>query len=177
MQQLQSARLRRHRRLSDPPRQSLSGATANSAAQEGLRRRRQHAGISGDTTSGALRRFDTAIGPDTKIAIVEFGTNDLRLRVPAAKKRANLNEIVRMLRARGRAVLVISLGSLDLSDVASANGVPYAQWKLPPHRYRARDGVHFNADGYALLVARLLPQVEAIRARNASLRALRAATV
>ena len=29
---------------------------------------------------------------------------------------------------------------LDLADVASANGVPYAQWNLPPGKYRARDG-------------------------------------
>jgi acyl-CoA thioesterase-1 len=83
-----------------------------------------NAGVSGDTTAGALRRFDEAIAPGTKMTIVEFGTNDLRLRVPAAKMRANLNEIVRTLRARRIAVLVVGLGSLDLSDVARANNVP-----------------------------------------------------
>jgi acyl-CoA thioesterase-1 len=119
-----------------------------------------NAGINGDTTAGALRRFDQAIAPGTKIAIVEFGTNDLRLRVPPAKMRANLNEIVRTLQARHIAVLLVGLGSLDLSDVARANHVLYAQWKLPPGKYRARDGAHFNAEGYAIVVARMLPQVE-----------------
>lgn len=121
-----------------------------------------NAGINGDTTAGALRRFDDAIAPGTNIALVEFGTNDLRLRVPPAKMRANLSEIVRTLRARRIDVLVIGLGSLDLADVARANGVAYAQWKLPPGKYRARDGAHFNAEGYAILVARMLPQIEAM---------------
>ena len=124
-----------------------------------------NAGISGDTTAGALRRFDNAIAPGTKIAIVELGTNDLRLRVPPQRLRAILNEIVRTLRARGIEVLLVGLGSLDLADVARANDVPYAQWKLPPGRYRARDGAHFNARGYAIVVARMLPQVEALIAR------------
>ena len=59
-------------------------------------------------------------------------------------------------------VLLIGLGSLDLSAVARAMHVPYAQFKLPPGKYRARDGAHFNADGYRIVVARLLPQVEAL---------------
>lgn len=125
----------------------------------------RNAGINGDTTAGALRRFDAAIAPGTRIALIEFGTNDLRLRVPAARMRANLTEIVRTLRARHIEVLLIGLGSLDLSGVAHANSVPYAQWILPPHKYRARDGAHFNAEGYAILVARLLPQVEALIGR------------
>jgi acyl-CoA thioesterase-1 len=124
-----------------------------------------NAGVSGETSGGALRRFDRAIAPDTRIAIVEFGTNDQRLHVSAQKMRANLNEIVRTLRARGIEVLLVGLGSLDLSGVARANKVAYAQWKLPPGRYRARDGAHFNGEGYAILVARTLPQIETLIAR------------
>jgi acyl-CoA thioesterase I len=121
-----------------------------------------NAGISGDTTAGALRRFDEAIGPDTKIALIEFGINDLGMHVPPEKMRANLNEIVRTLQARRVAVLLIGLGTLDLSDVARANDVPYAQWDLPQHKYRASDGWHLSAEGYAILVARMLPQVETL---------------
>jgi acyl-CoA thioesterase I len=90
-------------------------------------------GITGDTTSGALKRFDTAIGPDTKIAIVEFGINDLRRGVSGKALRANLTEIVQTLRKRGIEVLIVGLGQPDLSDVAKANGLAYAQWNLPPH--------------------------------------------
>ncbi len=54
-----------------------------------------NAGVSGDTTAGALARFDAAIAPGTDIALVEFGTNDLRMHVPPQRMRANLSEIVR----------------------------------------------------------------------------------
>ena len=127
-----------------------------------------NAGVNGDTTAGALRRFDMAIAPGTHIAIVEFGSNDLRNRVPMKTIAARLSEVIRTLRARRIQVLVAGLGRLDLSDVARANGVPYAQWSLPPGQYRARDGAHFNAAGYAILVQRMLPAVEALieRAKN-----------
>jgi len=59
-------------------------------------------------------------------------------------------------------VLLIGLGSLDLSDVARAAKVPYARFKLPPGKFRARDGAHFNAEGYRIVVRRMLPQVEAL---------------
>jgi acyl-CoA thioesterase I len=119
-----------------------------------------NAGLSGDTTAGALRRFDEAIAPDTNIAIVEFGINDFGMDIPSAKMHSNLNEIVRTLRARGIAVLLVGIANLDLSDVARANNVPYSQWNLPKGEYRASDGAHTNAEGYAILVARILPQVE-----------------
>ncbi len=124
-----------------------------------------NAGVPGDTTRGALHRFDQAIGPDTDIAIVEFGTNDLRMHVPQKRMRANVSEIVRTLRKRGIEVLLIGLGSLKLDDVARAQGVAYAQWNLPPGKYRARDHAHYNAQGYAIVVGRMLPQVEALLKR------------
>lgn len=125
----------------------------------------KNAGISGDTSAGALHRLDLAVDPDTKIVLVEVGTNDLRLHIPAAKMRANVTEIVRVLQKRRIAVLLIGLGSLDLSGIARAAHVPYAQFRLPPGKYRARDHAHFNAEGYRIVVARMLPQVEALLAQ------------
>jgi len=125
----------------------------------------KNAGISGDTSAGALHRLDFAVDPDTKIVLVEVGTNDLRLHIPAAKMRANVAEIVRVLQKRRIVVLLIGLGSLDLSGIARAAHVPYAQFRLPPGKYRARDHAHFNAEGYRIVVARMLPQVEALLAQ------------
>ena len=75
----------------------------------------ENAGISGDTAKAALARLEQAIGPDTDIVLVEFGTNDLRRDASAADVRARVSTIVRTLRARGIQVLVIGLGQLDLS--------------------------------------------------------------
>jgi acyl-CoA thioesterase I len=122
-------------------------------------------GISGDTSAGALKRFDAAIPPGTDIALVEFGTNDLRQHVSPQRMRANISEILQTLHKRKIEVLLIGLGSLDLSGVARANGVPYAQWTLPPGKYRARDHAHFNADGYGILLAQTLPQIEELMQR------------
>jgi acyl-CoA thioesterase-1 len=119
-------------------------------------------GVNGDSTVGALRRFDMAIAPGTDIALIEFGTIDRRGGASLQTVQARVGEIVRSLRARRIQVLVIGLGSLDLSAVARAHGVPYAQFRLPPGQYRARDHAHFNAEGYRLLVQRTLPQVEAL---------------
>ena len=124
-----------------------------------------NAGVPGDTTRGALHRFDQAIGPDTDIAIVEFGTNDLRQRVPIRRCGRVSPRSSRALRARRIEVLVIGLGHLKLDDVARAQGVAYAQWTLPPGKYRARDHAHYNAQGYAIVVGRMLPQVEALMKR------------
>jgi acyl-CoA thioesterase-1 len=122
----------------------------------------KNAGVPGDTTAGALKRFDMAIDPDTAIAIVEFGTNDLRSGASMKTLRARLTELIRSLRARHIGVLVVGLGKLDLADVAVANDALYVQWELPRGKYRARDGAHFNAEGYSILVGQMLPQVETL---------------
>ena len=124
-------------------------------------------GVNGDTIAIALKRFDSAIAPGTDIAIVEFGTNDLRSGASMKTVRMRMSELIRSLRARKIEVLVVGLGSLDLASVAKDNNVLYAQWKLPPGKYRARDGAHYNAQGYAIVVARMLPLLETLIARAA----------
>jgi acyl-CoA thioesterase-1 len=121
-----------------------------------------NAGINGGTFLDALLHFDEAIAPNTDIAFVEFGTNDLRRGASMKTVRSRLAEIVHALRARKIEVLVIGLGRLKLDDVARAENAAYAQWDLPPGKYRARDHAHYNAEGYAIVVARMLPQIEAL---------------
>jgi acyl-CoA thioesterase-1 len=126
----------------------------------------KNAGIAGDTTQGALRRFDSAVDPGTGICILEFGLNDRRQGVPVKTLNARLAELIRALTARHIEVLVVGAGGLDLGQVARDNGALYARWKLPPHKYRARDGAHYNAEGYSIAVGQMLPQVEALIARR-----------
>ena len=81
----------------------------------------------------------------------------------------NLNEIVRTLRARGIEVLVIGFGApLDFAGLALRHDALYTNWGLPLGQYRARDGSHYNATGYGILVARMLPEVEVLVKRVAS---------
>lgn len=121
-----------------------------------------NAGINGASFTDALLQFDAAIGPDTDIALIEFGTNDLRQRVPLKTMRGRLSELIRALRARHIEVLVIGFAGLKLGDVARTEKVAYAEWNLPPGKYRARDHAHYNAQGYSIVVARMLPQVETL---------------
>jgi acyl-CoA thioesterase-1 len=127
----------------------------------------KNAGVPGDTAAHALKRFDLAIDPGTDIAIVEFGINDRRSGASMRQVRARLTEIVRALRARRIEVLLVGTGGLNVADVAKTNDALYVEWKLPPHKYRARDGAHFNAEGYKILVARMLSQLEALINRTA----------
>ncbi len=127
-----------------------------------------NAGVNGDTFAGALRRFDAAIAPGTDIAIVEFGANDRRRGVSMATLRVRLGELIGALRKRGIEVMVIGSGGLDYADIAKANGAAYTRWHLPPGKYRARDHAHYNAQGYAIVVAQMLPQVEALIKRRAA---------
>lgn len=125
----------------------------------------KNAGISGDTTEGALRRFDQAIDPGTAVCIVEFGINDLRLGSSMDAVRARMVGLIHALHARHIEVLVVGAGGLDFARLARANGALYAQWIIPPHKFRASDGAHYSAEGYRIAIGQMLPQVEALIAR------------
>jgi acyl-CoA thioesterase-1 len=120
----------------------------------------KNAGVGGDTARRALKRFDAAIDPGTDICIVEFGLNDRHEGASMAQVRARLAELIRALRARRIEVMLVGAGGFNFADLARANDAVYVEWKLPPHKYRARDGAHFSAEGYAILVGRMLPAVE-----------------
>ncbi|KQZ00374.1 hypothetical protein ASD45_05510 [Pseudolabrys sp. Root1462] len=121
-----------------------------------------NAGVAGDTTQGALKRLDLAIDPDTAICIVEFGVNDLRMGVPRAVMEKRLGTIIETLNRRHIEVLVIRYGGVDLSHVAVRHHALYVPWKVAPGRHRARDGAHYNAEGYRIVVGQMLPAVETL---------------
>jgi acyl-CoA thioesterase I len=122
----------------------------------------KNAGIGGDTARHALRRFDMAIDPDTDICILEFGINDRGSGASIRTVHARVAELIRSLRARRIRVLLLGAGGLKMAKLAAAHDALYVDWTLPKGRYRARDHAHFNAQGYAILVARMLPKVETL---------------
>ena len=67
-----------------------------------------NAGVSGDTSAGALRRLDWALEGDVKVLIVAFGGNDGLRGLPVTQMKENLSAIID--RARARNVVVILAG-------------------------------------------------------------------
>jgi acyl-CoA thioesterase-1 len=67
-----------------------------------------NAGVSGDTTAGAIRRLDWALEGDVRVLIVGLGGNDGLRGLSVAEMKQNLTDIVQ--RARERNVVVILAG-------------------------------------------------------------------
>lgn len=124
----------------------------------------KNSGRGGDTTAQLLSRLDAAFQPGTKIVLVVGGANDLRHGMSAQDVSDNLYQIVERLRARNIEVLLIP---------NKAIGVPAEGWKMnkltvledfrkgiPREKEFYLDEVHLNKQGYALVVRRVLPEVE-----------------
>lgn len=106
-----------------------------------------NAGINGDTTQGVLSRLDSDVPPGTRVAIVWVGVNDIRRHGSSVEAmRANRQEIVTRLRARGIKVVLLT---------------PKDHPTNRPELRQNDSDRHLNAAGYDDVVARTLPQVEA----------------
>jgi acyl-CoA thioesterase-1 len=101
-----------------------------------------NAGINGDTTAGMLRRLDSAVPAGTRLVILQPGNNDRRKGV-GDQRAGNISTIVSTLQARGTKVIVVERLLAGLSQ------------HLQP------DGEHLTAEGFRIVAARLVPQVEA----------------
>jgi acyl-CoA thioesterase I len=108
---------------------------------KGLNVRVINAGINGDTTGGMLGRLDRAVPPGTRVVILQPGSNDIRRGV-GDQVEGNLAAIGSRLAARGIKVIM------------AANGLN----RSLPHQ---PDGQHLTPEGYGMLAAALLPEVEA----------------
>ena len=145
------------------------------------------AGVSGDTTSGGLGRLDWSVPEGTDAVIVELGANDALRGVDPKITRAALDNILRRLRERGVEVLLAgmqaprNLGedyarSFDaiFPELAATHNVLFYPFFLDgvatDAKLNQRDGMHPNATGVDVIVARVLPKVEelVIRVRRKS---------
>nr|WP_175557725.1 arylesterase [Rhodopseudomonas pseudopalustris] len=137
-----------------------------------------NAGVSGDTASGGLQRLDWSVPPDADAVIVELGANDaLRGTDPKVPQQA-LDEIVKRLKARNIAVLLCGMlappnygpdyakqFNAIYPDLAGKHGVPLYRFFLDGVAAVANlnqpDGIHPTAAGIDVVVANILPTVEA----------------
>ena len=141
-----------------------------------------NAGVSGDTTAGGLARIGWTLTDDVDGLIVTLGGNDLLRGLPPEAARANLSGILQAAEGAGVAVLLVGMqaplnygpgyqAAFDAiyPDLAAEFGTIYAESFLAPvvaapdmRTLMQGDGIHPNAEGVALIVEALGPQVEAL---------------
>lgn len=73
-----------------------------------------NAGVSGDTTSRALRRYREALDGDVKILILALGANDGLRGVPVDQLTSNLSEIIEEAQRRRIAVVLVGMDALPI---------------------------------------------------------------
>lgn len=132
------------------------------------------AGVSGDTTGGGLARVDFSVQKDTDLAIVALGGNDLLQGQDVRRTRANLDGIVKRLKARRIPVLLVGISAptevgaayardfnATFATVAKAHGVPLYPDLIAGvgrrNELKQGDGIHPNARGVVVIAQRLAP--------------------
>jgi acyl-CoA thioesterase I len=141
-----------------------------------------NAGVSGDTASGGLARLDWSVPEGTDAVILELGANDMLRGVDPNITKTALVQILGKLAARHIPVLLAgmkamrNLGSDYARDfdavypaLASTHSVVFYPFFLAgvaaDPKLNQADGLHPNAAGVDVIVARMLPRVETLIAR------------
>ena len=146
-----------------------------------------NAGVSGDTTAGGLARAAWTLTEEVDAMIVTLGGNDLLRAIPPEASRTNLAGILDVAAEAGVEVLLVGLRAPGnygpafqqafdamYPDLAAEYGTLYAEdffagFGGTPQNdpgsivdLMQADGIHPNANGVAVIVEALGPQVEAL---------------
>ena len=136
------------------------------------------AGVSGDTTAGGLARVGFSVQSDTDVCVIALGGNDVLQGWSPQTTKANLEAIVKKLKARKIRVVLTGLSapgdlggefarefSAVFPQVAKAEKVAIypnlLAGVLLDERYNQADGIHPNAAGVKIIAKRLAPVVAA----------------
>jgi len=136
-----------------------------------------NAGVSGDTSSGGLARLDWAVGPGADAVIVELGANDALRAIDPEITRRNLDEIVSRLKARGLPILLAGMYAPPnlgrdygdefnpiFAELAEREGLVFYPFFLEgvaaDPALNLGDGIHPTAEGVAIIVEGIMPEVE-----------------
>lgn len=165
-----------------PPEAAFPVQLQNALTARGLDVEVRNVAVSGDTASGGLARLDWSIGDDVDGVIYELGANDALRGVDPAVTRDAVEAALARFAERNIEVLVAgmlappNLGS-DYGDAFNAIFPELAE-KYDTGFYpffldgvagnaalNLSDGMHPTAEGVALIVERILPEVEALLAQ------------
>ena len=82
--------------------------------EDGLDFEMVNGGISGDTTTRALRRFEPLLDGDVRVLVIELGANDGLRGVPVSQVKDNLSRVIEAAQARGITVLLCGMEALPI---------------------------------------------------------------
>ncbi|MEM7041373.1 MAG: arylesterase [Pseudomonadota bacterium] len=136
------------------------------------------AGVSGDTTAGGLARLDWMLADGPTHVILELGANDGLRGLPTEQMEANLDAIIKRLKAEPLPVLLTgmlpppNLGkdyteafASVFQDLAEGHSIPLYPFFLDgvagEPSLNQPDQLHPTAEGVAVIVERILPTVSA----------------
>lgn len=140
-----------------------------------------NAGISGDTTAGALRRVEGFLTGTTKVLVVALGANDALRGLTVRETRDNLKQIIDLADLKGVAVVLCGMQAptnlggdyreafkeiyFDLLREYQRR-IEYMPFLLDgvaadPALNQA-DGIHPNAEGSKVIAERMYPHVKAL---------------
>lgn len=143
--------------------------------------------VSGDTTAAGLKRFDWSFPAGADGAILELGANDAMRGLDPQNARANLDEILKRMKAKGvEPLLTGMLAPRNLgveystafdgiyAKLAKKHGIllyPFFLFDVVGKRdLSLEDGLHPNQKGVARIVEQIVPVVEKLLARIAARR-------
>ena len=159
-----------------PARDALPAQLEASLVRLGVKTLVRGAGVSGDTSGGALARVDFSVGSDTALCVVALGGNDLLQGADPRSTKANLRKIIDRLKARRIKVVLVGvrapprIGAAYARDfsglypaLARETGAVYhpdfLNGVIGVPRLMQRDGIHPNAAGARMIADRLAPTV------------------
>lgn len=141
-------------------------------------------GIRGDTTSSALARLDSALAIRPEIVILELGGNDGLRGIPIDVAERNLSTMIEAFKEAGSRVILAGLTlprnygpdyirefETMYVDLAEAHGVERIRFFLEglvdpdnplddDFRFMQPDGIHPTAEGYTIVAASVLKEIE-----------------
>jgi acyl-CoA thioesterase-1 len=138
-----------------------------------------NAGVSGDTTAGGLARLDWSVPDGTDAVIVELGANDMLRGFDPAMTQRTLATIIERLQARHMKVMLAGMlanptlgrdfkAQFDAiyPELAQKYGIILYPFFLDgvaaQPGMQLADGLHPSVAGVDVIVARILPSVEAL---------------
>jgi acyl-CoA thioesterase-1 len=152
----------------------------------GLAWRVVNAGVSGETSAGALRRVDEVLTDHVRVVILETGANDGLRGLEPDSTRANLEAIVARIRARDATVAIVLAGMeappnlgprfierfrAVFPEVAAARGLRLVPFLLEGvagvDSLNQEDGIHPTRRGHELVARNVWAILESVLADHA----------